>query len=131
MKKQTVTAEEYAALARAAWTEKQFQAAVIDEAHRWGWRAASFRCVRVQRKSGAVYYETPVGADGKGWPDLFLVHPSREVILAPELKVKNRKMTQEQRQWFAWLRAAGRGQIECVCWMPVDWPQIVALLKGS
>lgn len=105
-------------------TEAAFQAQVIQLAHMWGWRVACFRPVRVQRADGTVYHETPVGADGKGWPDLVLVRGRR--ILAAELKVGRNVATPEQRLWIDALNAAG---VTACVWRPGMWDAIVAELE--
>jgi hypothetical protein len=100
--------------------EASFQSAVIDLAHLYGWRVAHFRAARTLRG-----WATPVGADGKGWPDLFLVHPVRGIALARELKVPPNRLTSEQRQWLHNLSAAG---IDAQVWTPGDWDKIQATL---
>lgn len=80
-------------------TEDAFQEQVIAYAHMHGWKVAHFRRVRVQRAGGETYWETPVAADGKGFPDLLLVKPGKQVAL--ELKVGKNKPTPEQLEWLA------------------------------
>lgn len=121
---QTMTAEEVKAAVRANWTEAEFQRAVIDLAHDCGWVVAHFRKVRVQRKNGSVYWETPVAADGAGWPDLVLTR--RDRILAAELKVGRNKPTGDQVKWLARLNAAG---VAACAWRPGDWDLIVEELR--
>lgn len=105
-------------------TESGFQKQVIELARSRGWKVASFRKVRVQRASGATYYETPVAADGRGWPDLFLVLRSRAI--AAELKVGRNKETPEQTQWLTLLRSAG---IETYTWRPENFDLITEYLR--
>jgi hypothetical protein len=50
--------------------ERDFQSAVVPCARLFGWRVAHFRAA--QTKHG---WRTPVEADGKGFPDLLLLHP--------------------------------------------------------
>lgn len=100
-------------------TEADFTEAVIQRAQQLGWRVARFRTVRVQRKNGSVYYETPVQADGKGWPDLFMVRGFR--VLAVELKVGKNRPTAAQMEWLDVLERAG---VEIDVWTPADWPAI-------
>lgn len=103
-------------------TESNFQQTVIDFAHLTGWRAVHFRGVRVQRKDGSIYYQTPVQADSKGLPDLILV---RERVVWAELKVGKGKLTPEQVDWLDALTAAGQ---ECYIWYPSDWDEIEKVL---
>jgi len=114
-------------------TEEKFQQRVIDLAHARGWRVAHFRPVRVQRKDGSVYYCTPVGADGEGFPDLELV---RERIVKAELKSASEKrrkapgrekgLKPAQQEWRdAYIRAG----VEWYVWSPDDWPEIERVLQ--
>jgi len=81
-------------------SEKELQAAVIDLAHTFGWIVAHFRTAMGRRG----HYMTPVGADGKGFPDLCLV---RERIVFMEIKVRHRQLSEEQRLWRDAILAAG------------------------
>lgn len=105
-------------------SEAQFQRMVIDLAHLYGWRVAHFRRVQVRRGSGSVYWETPVAADGKGFPDLVLVRGGS--LLFAELKVPPNTTTPEQREWLAALRAAGQ---HVAVWTPDSWVEIEATLS--
>ena len=106
-------------------SEAEFQLQVIEYAQSLGWAAAHFRRVRVQRANGEVYWETPVAADGKGWPDLLLV---RERIIYAELKSETGTLRPEQKVWNVRLEAAGA---EYYLWRPRDWKRIVAALKST
>jgi len=106
------------------WTEAEFQQRVIDYARGRGWKVAWFRPVRVQRRDGSVYHETPVGADGKGWPDLVLVRAG-EIIFA-ELKVGKNKASPEQVAWLDALRETGAA---AGVWRETDWDTITEVLK--
>lgn len=105
-------------------TEAEFMRQVIALASLHHWRVAHFRGVRVQRKDGSVYYQTPVQADGAGWPDLILVRGER--IIAAELKVGKNRTTAEQDAWLSWLAAAG---VDTWVWRPDDWPTIEEVLR--
>lgn len=109
-------------------TEAAFQKSVIDFAHLNGWRVAHFRKVRVQRKNGSTYWQTPATADGVGWLDLFLAHEARGIAVAAELKVGGNKPTKEQRDWLRWLARAG---IPTRLWYPEDWPEIQVFLGNE
>lgn len=106
-------------------SEAEFQRQVIEYAQMHGWRVAHFRKVRVQRKNGEVYYETPVAADGKGFPDTILVHEQLCQCLVAELKVGNNQPTFEQREWLSAFRAAG---VPTYVWRPCDWAEIETVL---
>jgi hypothetical protein len=107
-------------------TEEQFQRIVIDLARSRGWKVAHFRRVRVQRKNGSTYYETPVQADGKGFPDLLLVRGP--TLIAAELKVGRNRPTPEQRDWLDALERTG--WVQGYVWRPDDWKTILATLEA-
>ena len=60
--------------------EQSFQEAVLEVAKLAGWRSLHIR--PAGRADGS--WRTPIGGDGKGWPDLTLVRPPR--LLFVELK---------------------------------------------
>jgi hypothetical protein len=103
--------------------EAAFQEAVVGLARHMNWRVAHFRKVRVSRKSGSTYWETPVAADGRGFPDLLMLRGGR--IVAAELKVGTNRETEEQAAWLAAFAAAG---CESYLWRPERWAAIVACL---
>jgi hypothetical protein len=105
-------------------SEAEFQQQVIDYAHLRGWRVAHFRKVRVQRKNGSVYWETPVAADGKGFPDLILVKDHG--VIAAELKVGRNKPSPEQMSWLTDLENAG---VAVFVWTPDNWQDIEETLR--
>ncbi len=106
-----------------ALSEAQFQFQVLEAARLHGWHAAHFRRVRVQRRNGSVYYETPVAADGTGWPDLVLV---KHRVLFVELKTNVGRLRPEQVQWLDRLTAAGQ---TVLLWRPRDWDEVVRILS--
>jgi hypothetical protein len=106
-------------------SEKVFAERVLALAADNGWRAAHFRPARVMR-DGRETYETPVDADGKGFPDLVLVR-GRRLIFA-ELKSDAGKTTPAQDKWLDALAGAGA---TCCIWRPADWAFIEAELGGA
>lgn len=106
-------------------TEAEFQQQVIDLAQRCGYKVAHFRKVRVQR-GDSTYWETPVAADGTGFPDLIIVGFDR--ILAWELKVRPNKATAEQLEW---LRVFGTACFNAGVYYPEDWDRMKAMLEGK
>ena len=104
--------------------EAEFQAQVIEYARSRGWRVAHFRKVRVQRKDGTTYWETPVAAGGVGFPDLLMVRGDR--LLVAELKVPPNTTTPEQRAWIAAFLLAN---VEARVWTPANWPEIEEVLR--
>ena len=92
-------------------SEADLQVSIIELAHVYGWRVACFRKVRVQRKNGSVYWETPVGADGKGWPDLCLVRNGQKLFV--ELKSATGRVEPDQAVWLELLGG--------IVWGPKQW----------
>ena len=91
-------------------SEAALQSAIVDLAHLYGWKVALFRPAKTWQG-----WQTPVGADGKGWPDLTLV---RDRILFVECKSDSGRLTKEQLAWIEALRAGGA---EAYVWNPVSW----------
>ncbi len=100
-------------------SEKDFQTTVIGLARVYGFRVAHFRKVRVQRKDKSVYWETPVAADGKGFPDLVLAKPGR--VIFAELKAGKNTTSIEQRIWIDTLKLGGVDVFE---WRPEQMDEI-------
>jgi hypothetical protein len=110
-------------------SESAFRKQVIDLGRLLGWRIAAIRPVRVQRRNGETYFETPMEADGVGWPDLFMVHTySLWPPVALELKRIGGRPTPEQ---LAWIGDMNRAGIDARVVTPDDWNAIVSLLKGE
>lgn len=95
-------------------SEKELLGAVIDCARIFGWRVGHFRSVPVKR-GPRIVWETPVQADGRGFPDLVLV---REEVLWRELKVEGNTLSGAQTEWARALRAAGA---DFGVWTEHDW----------
>lgn len=94
-------------------TEDNFQSTVIEMAQWLGWKAAHFRAA--QKKDGTWY--TPIEADGKGFPDLVLVHEAQGRLIFAELKSDTGTCTPEQRDWLNWLSQTAKGW-EVYLWKP-------------
>lgn len=104
--------------------EAAFQQAVYNLARAEGWRVAHFRPVRVQRRDGSTYNETPIGLDARGWPDLVLARGSQ--VLVRELKAEAGRLEADQ---FAWLEALGAAGLDVGVWRPSDWFAIEDVLR--
>lgn len=104
-------------------SEADFQQRVIALAHANRWTVAHFRRVRVQRANGETYWETPVAADGRGFPDLLLV---RDRTIFRELKTDKGTLLTDQIFWRDVLLGAGA---DWKLWRPRDWDSIVEELK--
>ena len=110
--------------------EADFQKNVIELAKILGWTVAHFRPART--KNGG--WVTPVAADGKGFPDLFLAHPERG-ILAVELKSDSGRVTKEQRFWLDTIARAmaamGVEQVTTDVWYPADMRDTIPRMLGG
>lgn len=103
-------------------TEAEFQDQVIRFAQVNQWLVGHFRTVQIQRADGSVYFQTPVQADGAGFPDLVLLRRDRLVIA--ELKVTS-TLSPEQVRWTGAFEAAG---VETYVWKPIHWKDIEDVL---
>lgn len=108
-------------------SEDEFQTQVISLARMLGWHVAHFRGVRTQRKDGSIFYQTPVQADGKGFPDLVMVK-GRRVIYA-ELKSEKGKLSQEQKEWLDLLAVDKKREV--YCWRPSELESIQEILEEA
>lgn len=104
--------------------EEEFHQAVIEYARIMGWRTASFRKVRIARKDGTFFFQTPVQGDGKGWPDLFLTRGREKMFI--EFKTPTGRVEPEQAAWHAALRLAG---IPVHVVLTTEWDRIEVFLK--
>ena len=105
-------------------SEREFQRTVISLAHTFHWKVAHFRTAMNARG----VYMTPVGADGAGWPDLVLVHPTRGTVLFRELKAEKGRLDPKQVAWGRWLTAAG---CDWAMWKPSQINEIAVLLSAG
>lgn len=103
-------------------TEADFQRAVLELAKLGGWTVSHFRPARTARG-----WATPVSADGKGFPDCVLVHPTRCLVWFRELKREDGKLRPEQEAWRDVLLAGGA---DWALWRPSDLDLIAATLTG-
>jgi hypothetical protein len=104
-------------------TEKAWQKQVIELAHMTGWIVAHFRTAS-QGTGKKRRFLTPVGADGKGFPDLVIV---RERVIYAELKVGYNDLRPEQTMWLQKLAAAGQ---ETYVWRPEDAESIARIMQN-
>lgn len=104
-------------------TEKGFTQAVLELARLHGWLAAHFHDSRRQVRPGVYVGDK----DAAGFPDVFLVHPKKQIALSFELKVGKNKPTAKQDQWLDALDKAG---IPSYVLRPDDMPLIRKLLSA-
>lgn len=103
--------------------EQSFQEAVLEVAKLAGWRSLHIR--PAGRADGS--WRTPIGGDGKGWPDLTLVRPPR--LLFVELKSESGTLRPQQCEWLDALRLLP--MCETYVWRPSDWDTLVKVLTGT
>ena len=103
--------------------EQGFQTAVLEVAKLAGWRSLHIRPAR--RADGS--WRTPIGGDGKGWPDLTLVRPPRLIFV--ELKSESGTLRPQQSDWLDVLRLLP--MCETYVWRPSDWDMLVEVLTGT
>ena len=107
-------------------TETEFEQAVVDLAHTFGWHAVGWRPAKTDKG-----WRTPVKYDGHGYPDLTLTHPRGRVIFA-ELKVGSNKPSPEQLEWAKHLAEVARSAPSAVryrLWYPSCADEIAAVLS--
>jgi len=101
-------------------TEAQFQASIVELAEFCGWRTNHTYRSASRRDGGGWRTATTT----PGWPDLCLWRPGQ--FLVREIKTTGGRLTAEQRDVLASLRAAG---VDAGVWWPSDWPEIEATLR--
>ena len=93
--------------------EAPFQKQVVNLAVALGW------------KRELIYHTHDSRRSGKGFPDLVMLRPPR--ILYVELKrQKNAYTSPEQDEWLGALKECGA---EVFLWRPLDWDEIIRVLK--
>jgi hypothetical protein len=100
-------------------TERSFHSAIVKMARHYGWRIAQFRAARMQDGE----WRTPVGGDGKGYPDFTLV---RERVMWVECKADKGRLSPSQNEWLETLKLAGQ---EVYVWRPRDMDEIQGILS--
>jgi len=90
-------------------SEKAFDAQVVDLIKRFGWRWVGFHKlpVNIAGPGGQKRFLTPIRGDGKGWPDLFLLHPRWGRIMWIELKASDGRPAPDQLVWLYLLEDLG------------------------
>ena len=74
--------------------EIEFQDALVELAHRFGWT------VFHARPSGTGKgWRTAVAYDGKGYPDLTMIHPETGTVAFAELKAERGTASPDQQAW--------------------------------
>lgn len=101
-------------------SEADLQISIIHLARVLGYRVAHFR--PAMKADGS--WVTPVTADGKGFPDLVLVHKEKKRVLFIETKSEKGKCSPEQEEWLDILA----GCAETYLIRPSEWEYIKEIL---
>lgn len=119
--------------------EDEFERAVVDLAHVFGWRVVGHRPLRTRDDRWVTGWKY----DGEGFPDLLLLHPEQGQVVAAELKVGRNDRTDRQELWGDWFEQTTetlRGQTEAsgivgptpvryFLWYPADMHEITRVLS--
>lgn len=108
-------------MARSGPIEADFQEAVIEAAHVYGWKH-----MHVRRSIGKGRKWTT--ATNVAWPDLTLWNERQQRFLVAELKSEMGVLSDQQVAVLSSLRAAG---VEAYTWRPSSWPAIEMVLRGE
>lgn len=106
--------------------EVEFSKQVEDTFKLFGWRFSHFRGVRIQRKDGSIYYQTPIQGDGVGFPDYVAVKGNR--LLFAEIKGDNGRLSPDQK---IWLETLGGTSAEVYVWKPKDFDELMGILRPA
>lgn len=103
--------------------EASFMRVVVEIARLCGWLVVHVpQSVSVRGRHMTAY-----AFDGKGWPDLTLVHPERGLMFR-ELKTNKGRLGPEQ---VKWLRALYNAGADAGVWRPCDLERIKIELGGK
>jgi len=101
--------------------EAELQSAILELATLYKWRVHHDR----PSKNASGQWSTAISGD-PGFPDLCMARTGR--VIFAELKVKGRKLSDHQTDWFGELQG---GRVEVYLWTELDWHDgtIEAILK--
>ena len=106
-------------------SEADLQKAICDAATLFGWKIFSVRRSAVPGKRGPV---SVVTNDGKGYPDLTLIHPVQGRILFIECKSEYGKITEDHKKWEGWIMGA---HCEYLLARPSYIDAVIDVLRGA
>lgn len=102
-----------------------FEKSIISLARTLGWRVAKIDKMLDPRTK---QWRTPMGADGKGFPDLTMAKRGRVVFV--ELKAGG-SLEKDQRLWRDAIRGPDGSGVEWYLWTPADWEAARLVLQGT
>ncbi len=100
-------------------SEQQLLDAILELAAPLGFLSMHIRPARTTHG-----WRTPIAGDGKGYPDLTLLHPKRRVLHIAELKSARGRLALEQLGWLtAWddFSTCCFDRVRVHLWTPSDW----------
>lgn len=110
---------------RKARPEGELQDEIVERLQTLDFLVAHFRPAKVMR-AGIEKYETPVGGDGAGWPDIVAVNPVTGQCLVLELKSETGTVSDAQLEWLkAWTAVQG---VTAMVIRPSSWQDFERLL---
>jgi hypothetical protein len=114
-------------------TEREFQDAVVDVAHTFGWSVFHARPAGTNKG-----WRTPIAYDGKGYPDLTLIHRCGHIVFAEIKREAGASTSAEQIEWGTLMtdcadainrELRGTPRASYRLWRPRDGDEIVTLLS--
>lgn len=120
-----------------AQSEADWQRQVLEWARRGGWHGYHVYRSSLPSRDGQGGYSVYSGIhdgrnadhdDRKGILDLHLIHPSRGILLMPELKSTTGRVSSDQERWLAWLEEVR--EVHAEVWRPQDFERVRRLLTG-
>lgn len=111
-------------------TEREFQDAVVDVAHTFGWRVFHARAAGTNKG-----WRTPIAYDGRGFPDLVMVHRNGRIIFAELKREAGSTTSEDQKAWGDTLAhcadrlVAPGNHVLYRLWRPRDGNEVVELLS--
>ncbi len=117
-----MTPEEYDRQVAETMREEVLLVRVLELAKLYGWRSAHFRPAQTQRGR----WVTAVQGDGKGYPDVTLVHGPAGRLVFAELKAQRGRFDPAQVAWLDDLRAVAEdvAQVAAYSAAVVDRPPV-------
>ena len=99
---------------------------IVDIAKLAGWRVHA----ELPGQTASGRYLTHVQGH-VGFPDLVLVHPTRQLIAFIELKRKPNKATEDQLAWLSAVSTAAPSVVTAVVFVPEGLPRLEAFLTDG
>lgn len=111
---------------------KRILSALIPWAGRTMKSIAAFLLKRKRSAFTFAYHTHNSQRSQPGYPDLILIHPERQLLIAAELKMDGKYPSIEQRLWLAAFSCVSDATEHVLTrlWRPSDWDEIIETLGG-